>query len=243
MCRLHTNMTNVLHRNPPHSIHCQSVIWSYLVYLVMLMECGLVTVSVSVSPPQYSALILTSFSPPPVSAMCTHVITGHNILPLSPSPSTNVYGGDNVSNISSGPSPAASPRPDSGSVVIIVRASLIYEGFLLLLYSLTTVQDLEISLIICTKQEGQCYFLEITDISWYFSLQQEENICVRAFTITMFHVLSAHTLPRAAAGLLAAALYLLCPGVPAPATGQAGGLGLYGATPTRFRTKESWANT
>ena len=179
----------------------------------MLMECGLVTVSVSVSPPQYSALILTSFSPPPVSAMCTHVITGHNILPLSPSPSTNVYGGDNVSNISSGPSPAASPRPDSGSVVIIVRASLIYNGFLLLLYSLTTVQDLEISLIICTKQEGQCYFLEITDISWYFSLQQEENICVRAFTITMFHVLSAHTLPRAAAGLLATALYLLWPGV------------------------------
>ena len=114
----------------------------------MLMECGLVTVSVSVSPPQYSALILTSFSPPPVSAMCTHVITGHNILPLSPSPSTNVYGGDNVSNISSGPSPAASPRPDSGSVVIIVRASLIYNGFLLLLYSLTTVQDLERSMLL-----------------------------------------------------------------------------------------------
>ena len=38
----------------------------------------------------------------------------------------------------------------------------------------------------------------------------------------MFHVLSAHTLPRAAAGLLAAALYLLCPGVPAHTSGQAG---------------------
>ena len=45
------------------------------------------------------------------------------------------------------------------------------------------------------------------------SLQQEENICVRAITITMFHVLSAHTLPRAAAGLLAASLSPLarCP--------------------------------
>ena len=70
-------------------------------------------------------------------------------------------------------------------------------------------------------------------LSWS-SLQQEENICVCAITITitMFHILPAHSLPRAGAGLLAAALYLLCSGVPAPATGQAGGLGLYGATPT-----------
>ena len=39
----------------------------------------------------------------------------------------------------------------------------------------------------------------------------------------MFHVLPAHSLPRAGAGLLAAALYLLCPGVPAPATGHCTG--------------------
>ena len=90
---------------------------------------------------------------------------------------------------------------------------------IIVLYSLTTVQDLERDLIICTKHELQChFFLEITDISWYYSLQQEENICVCAITITitMFHVLPAHSLPRASAGLLAAALYLLCPGVPAP---------------------------
>lgn len=88
------------------------------------------------------------------------------------------------------------------------------------------VQDLERDLIICTKHELQChFFLEITDISWYYSLQQEENICVCAITITitMFHVLPAHSLPRAGAGLLAAALYLLCPGVPAPATGHCTG--------------------
>jgi hypothetical protein len=172
---------------------------------------------------------------PPVSAMCTHVITGHNTLhcytlPLSPAlaPSTNVYGGDNVSILTKTP-PAASPRPDSGSGVIIVRASLIYNGFLLLLYSLTTVQDLGKSLIICMKHEGQCYFLEITDISWYFFLQQEESICVRAFTITIFHVLSSHTLHRAADGLLAAALYLLCPGVRPPPLARPGP-GLYGAS-------------
>ena len=91
---------------------------------------------------------------------------------------------------------------------------LIYKGFLSLVYSLTTtVQDLERSMIICTKHELQChFFLEITIISWHFSLEQEENICVRALTV--FHILAAHTLPRAAAaGLLAAALYLLCPGV------------------------------
>merc|ERR1711949_123724 len=88
------------------------------------------------------------------------------------------------------------------------------------------VQDMERDLIICTRHELQChFFLEITDISWYYSLQQEESICVCAITITitMFHVLPSHSLPRAGAGLLAAALYLLCPGVPAPATGQAGG--------------------
>ena len=97
---------------------------------------------------------------------------------------------------------------------------------IIVLYSLTTVQDLERDLIICTKHELQChFFLEITDISWYYSLQQEENICVCAITITitMFHVLPAHSLPRAGAGLLAAALYLLCPGVPAPATGHCTG--------------------
>ena len=27
------------------------------------------------------------------------------------------------------------------------------------------------------EHEGQCFFLEITDISWSYSLQQEENIC------------------------------------------------------------------
>ena len=88
------------------------------------------------------------------------------------------------------------------------------------------VQDLERDLIICTRHELQChFFLKITDISWYYSLQQEESICVCAITITitMFHVLPAHSLPRAGAGLLAAALYLLCPGVPAPATGHCTG--------------------
>ena len=74
-------------------------------------------------------------------------------------------------------------------------------------------------MIICTKHELQChFFLEITIISWHFSLEQEENICVRALTV--FHILAAHTLPRAAgAGLLAAALYLLRPG--GPGTGKA----------------------
>merc|ERR1711949_135853 len=48
------------------------------------------------------------------------------------------------------------------------------------------VQDMERDLIICTRHELQChFFLDITDISWYYSLQQEESICVCAITITI----------------------------------------------------------
>ena len=77
--------------------------------------------------------------------LCTHVITRHNTLPRSPSPSTNVY----VSNIFSiltkwSPSSSQSQtRQWQCSVVIIAQASLI-----LPYYSLTTVQDLERSLIL-----------------------------------------------------------------------------------------------
>ena len=62
-----------LPRKPPQSsLHPLSV--SYMIVSgVMMMECGLVTVSVS--PRQYSDP--DQLHSPPVTAMCTHVITGH----------------------------------------------------------------------------------------------------------------------------------------------------------------------
>ena len=104
------------------------------------------------------------------------------------------------------------------SGVIIVRASLIL-SFLLLLYSMTTVQDLQRSLIICTKQEGQCYFLEITDISWYFSLQQEEYICTMQSQCFMFSPLTLCPVLLPGSWPL---LSISSGPVSAPTTGQAG---------------------
>jgi len=87
-----------LPRKPPQSsLHPLSV--SYMIVSgVMMMECGLVTVSVS--PRQYSDP--DQLHSPPVTAMCTHVITGHWTLlytatvssPWISTLSTNVPGGD-----------------------------------------------------------------------------------------------------------------------------------------------------
>ena len=87
-----------LPRKPPQSsLHPLSV--SHMIVSgVMMMECGLVTDSVS--PHQYSDP--DQRHSPPVSAMCTHVITGHWTLlytatvssPWISTLSTNVPGGD-----------------------------------------------------------------------------------------------------------------------------------------------------
>lgn len=87
-----------LPRKPPQSsLHPLSV--SHMIVSgIMMMECGLVTDSVS--PHQYSDP--DQRHSPPVSAMCTHVITGHWTLlytatvssPWISTLSTNVPGGD-----------------------------------------------------------------------------------------------------------------------------------------------------